>query len=348
MSSNWEEMGDPMDAFSDFTTDIMKKGMKGKPRKDKQPSSPSNSTPPSFYDNLQTPGGGANTNNSPFKKHKLAHPAWRFYQALHTLDLDPKTLGLPSPDTIALQIVADDLWVNLLVTALSHRLTDTSKQVFGVLDPEEAAQHKVPEAVDSYFNPNVRDSIELLTLAGGSPQEISSTIGLPQEVIMSYQMMFFDLSIYSSRSELLAYVLLLEHSGRRTQAKEVLEGGITVAKVILGLKNVLVDELALTNNIIGHIYKKALDTMACTNSVEEEFASQGWFNLLLKTMQVTSKLKKEAEISSAVLPSIHVTLRPAEHNYTLDIDDIIAHNQALPEADKDLVELGLSLRESEL
>ena len=76
----------------------------------------------------------------------------------------------------------------------------------------------------------------------------------------------------------------------------------------------------------------------------EEALGKGNTKVALALIRRFDVLNEKDNESNFQLPQIHVTLKQAEHNYTLDIDDIIAHNKALPEPDKDLIELGKELR----
>lgn len=191
---------------------------------------------------------------------KIKHPSWRVFKALKNCGIQPEKYELHKGLDIYYPYEANDELTDQLILFLEGKL---EKDTFGI---EEC--HTI--FADVYD----RQVLEGMLLNGKPPAEISSTLGIKPEVILTYSALFFDATVFKNEVEKLIYIrkgtwgcdakakLELKERG-----EEYLKANRGVAPGKLMVESILAEMLAKS-------YVKYM-----MNADTDPYTAQGWANI---------------------------------------------------------------------
>ena len=209
--------------------------------------------------------------------HLVRHPSWRIYKAIrdiHAAAESPDIKEQINPGVFGLKEESEDYQVYIPYEA-NDELTD--EIIFALTDEhyEDGQYFCIASCMNLFCDVNSRQLVEGMLLSGSLPVDIAADLGYKPAVIETYANAFYDVSVWRTLADRLAY-LTRGTVGEDAKIKNmVVEHGIEYVQVkVFQMPSKLKMEKALAS-LFGRAYEQ---TMKHINScdLDEQKNAQEW------------------------------------------------------------------------
>lgn len=191
---------------------------------------------------------------------KVKHPSWRVYKALNDCGLSLRPYELAEGIDVYYPYEVEDELTGQLKLLLTDKLVEDT---FGI---EEC--HRIFSDVYD------RQVLEGMLLNGKTPSEISNTLGILSETILTYSALFFDVTVFKNEVEKLVYVRKGTWGCDQKAKLELKERGEEFLKASRGIGSDKLSIEAILTEMLAKSYVKYM-----TNADSDPFTAQGWANI---------------------------------------------------------------------
>lgn len=212
---------------------------------------------------------------------EIRHPSWRVYKAL-------QDCAARNPDGI---FDVTDYGLKDVRVYMPYQGNDdlTDELVNHIENPEyKEDNYGIRQCLDIFLSIEDRRMVESLILNGLSPAELSTTIGCDESVALTYISVFFDTSVFRNHVDKIVYTREGVRGDDLIAKDSAMKNGTSYTKLSVGLgkKDLVIDDLL--KDAIAVAYMNFIDRSKDAG-VDEQFAAQGWGNVMVKLAQNLNK-----------------------------------------------------------
>ena len=245
----------------------------------------------------------------------IKHPSWRVYKAISTCGLSVEDFKLKDFTKVTVGKDSPKLEV-YIPSSTNDDLTNELCKALVDIDYKDTA-YPITDCLTTFLSVDGRQLIEVLLLNGKPITEICSVVGCSAEFALTYQSLFYDISVFKSNADRLIYM----QEGIAGQDAMLKKMALEKGEEFLKLRSSVPNSKVNIDSVLVDTFMTAFHSMhknVINDDIASQEVSQGWANTMLKFAVEIRKKGVEEETLNDLIVALKTSEAPQKSIDELD------------------------------